>query len=222
MFTLGSFYRSKDWQKLRDVIIAERMARDGDLICEYCHKAIVNRYDCIAHHKNILTSSNVNDYEVSLNPDNIQLVHHACHNQIHERFGYMPEKKVFIVWGSPCSGKTTFVNNAIDKDDLLVDIDRLYEAVNDTRSVKVYNNVMMLYRVLIDMVKTRQGKWRNAWIVRSLPNDAERQRLAAEVDGELIHIDTDEETCLQRAYERADGYSLIVADFWQKLTLPPA
>lgn len=218
MFTLGSFYRSEEWEKLRNVIIAERMARDGELICEYCGKPIVNRYDCIAHHKTILTSSNVNDYDVSLNADNIQLVHHHCHNAIHQRFGFMPEKKAFIVWGSPCAGKSTFVDKAMDKDDLIVDIDRLYEAVSNTGSNALHNTVMMLYRFLIDTVKTRQGKWHNAWIVRCFPFAGERERLAKDIDAELIFIDTDKETCLARAAERAEGYDKIVTDWWENFT----
>lgn len=219
--SLGDFYRSREWRTCRENIIAERIAATGELICDYCHKPIVNEYDCIGHHKTALMMSNVNDLEVSLNPDNIMLIHHCCHNAIHERFGFNPEKKVYIVWGSPCSGKTTFVNAAMAKDDLLVDIDRIYDAINNTRSNYVYNNVMMIYRTLIDMVKTRQGRWRSAWIVRGLPLSSERERLAKEVDGELIHIEADKETCLQRAYERAEGYEEFVEDWWRKFT-PPA
>lgn len=218
--TTGEFYRSREWEKCRETIIAERIARDGEIICEYCNKPIVHKYDCIAHHTTALSSSNVNDLSISLNPDNIQLVHHCCHNAIHKRFGFNPEKKVFIVWGSPCSGKTTFVNNAMGDDDLLIDIDRLYEAVSNTRSNKVYNNVMALYRFMADMVKTRQGLWHSAWIVRTLPLVSERERLAKELDGELIFIEADKETCLARAAQRAAGYEQIVEDWWRRYSPP--
>ncbi len=218
MFTLGSFYRSPEWKKLRSIVIAQRLQRDGELICDYCHNAIVNHYDCICHHTKYLTQQNVNDYSISLNEDNIQLLHHHCHNKIHERFGYNPAKKVYIVYGSPCAGKTTFVNNSADSADLIIDIDRIYTAINNERNNAVYNNVMEVYRCLIDMVKTRRGSWHNAWIVRGFPNCAERQRLADELDAELIFIDTDKMTCLERAAERAVDYDKIVLDWWKKYT----
>ena len=46
-------------------------------------------YEVIAHYKTPLTMQNVNDYSVSLNPENIMLVTHKAHNEIHSRFGYV-------------------------------------------------------------------------------------------------------------------------------------
>lgn len=215
MFTLSTFYRSPEWVKLRVGLMLERVDQNGDVVCEYCGKAIVKAYDCIAHHKTPLTEANVNDYSISLNPANIMLVHHKCHNIIHNRFGTYT-RHVYIVYGSPCSGKTTFVNERALKDDLIIDIDRIYEAINNGRSNRLYDNVMQVYRLLIDMVKTRNGKWVNAFIVRGFPLQGERERLAAMLDAELIYIDTDKETCLERAYKRAPEYDKFVLDWWQK------
>ena len=82
------------------------------IICGHCNKAIVSKYDCIGHHITHLTKENVNDYNISLNPDNVILVHHKCHNQIHNRFNGYKKKRVFLVYGAPCSGKSTWVNKA--------------------------------------------------------------------------------------------------------------
>ena len=193
----------------------ERMDNRGDILCWHCGKPIVNKYDCIAHHKIPLTEGNVNDYSISLNPDNIELVHHKCHNEIHNRFGTWT-RHVYIVYGSPCSGKTTFVNERALKDDLIIDIDRIYQALNNDRSNRLYDNVMSIYRQLIDMVRTRNGRWINAWIIRGFPLKGERERLAATLDAELIYIDTDKYTCLERAYRRAPDYDKFVLDWWRK------
>lgn len=215
MFNLSTFYRSKEWEQLRQQIILERLSPSGDTIDEVTGKPIVNKYDVILHHKIPLTESNVNDYSISLNPDNIQIVSHKTHNKIHNRFGSYT-RHVYIVWGSPCAGKSTYVDSVALKDDLIIDIDRIYSAVNNARSNRLYDNVMAVYRLLIDAVQTRNGRWVNAFIVRTFPLKGERERLAASLGAELVHIDTPQEVCLERALQRAEGYDKIVEDFWRK------
>lgn len=212
---LFTFYRSSEWEQLRNVLRLERVDSNGDTICEHCHKPITKVYDCIAHHKNPLTEQNVFDADIALNPDNIALVHHACHNDIHNRFGSW-QRHIYIVYGSPCAGKSTWVDSVATKDDLIIDIDRLYNAINNHRGNRVYTNVMALYRSMIDMVKTRNGTWNNVFIVRGFPLRGERERLAQQLDAELIHIDTDKETCLARSYEKAPDYHKHVEDWWNK------
>lgn len=215
MFTLSTFYRSPEWVALRSRLMLERVNASGDVVCEHCGKPIVNKYDCIGHHKTPLTEANVNDYTISLNPDNIALVHHKCHNQIHNRFGSYT-RHIYIVYGSPCAGKSTYVDSVALKDDLIIDIDRIYSAINNARSNRLYDNVMQVYRSLIDAVQTRNGRWVNAFIVRTFPLKGERERLAATLGAELVHIDTPQEVCLERALQRAEGYDKIVEDFWRK------
>lgn len=212
---LFSFYRSGEWQGLREAIVLERGA-----VCEHCGEPIIKAYDAICHHVVPLTEANVNDYKVSLNPDNIMVVHHKCHNDIHQRFGTF-QRHIYIVWGSPCAGKRAYVDEAAGADDLIIDIDRIYECLNDGRSGRVYENVMQMYRTLIDMVKTRNGRWVNAWIVRGLPLTMDRERLAAEVGGELIHIDTSRETCEAVAVSRGGDWKKWVDDWWRKYIPPP-
>lgn len=112
MDTLQYFYKSKKWEKLVKYIKAERINAQGELLCEYCQKPIVKAYDCIGHHKEPLTEQNVEDVSVSLNPENIMLVHHKCHNHIHQKL-YHEQRQVFVVWGSPFSGKSTSLTNFI-------------------------------------------------------------------------------------------------------------
>lgn len=213
--SLFSFYRSKEWEDLRSVLRMERVDSSGDIICGHCGRPIVNRYDCIAHHVIPLTESNVNNYDISLNPANIELVHHSCHNDIHNRFGSYT-RHIYIVYGSPCSGKSTYVNRAALQDDLIIDIDRIYEAMCNGRSNRLYPNVMAVYRQLIDMVKTRNGQWVNAWIVRGFPLKGERERLAKELNAELVFIDTDRQTCLDRSRLKGKDYYRHVDDWWEK------
>ena len=116
-------YKSKEWKNLLQTLKLERVNESGKLLCEYCGEEIVKAYDCIGHHKIPLNNSNVNDYNISLNPDNIMLIHFKCHNAVHHRFGYELPKKVYIVYGSPCAGKSTWVESMGTADDLIIDIE---------------------------------------------------------------------------------------------------
>ena len=96
---LRDFYKSEEWTKLREVVLGERMLRDGELICERCGKSLVHPYDAILHHKIELNDRNVFDPAIALNPDNLMTVCHWCHDAIHERWGHQRSRHVYIVYG---------------------------------------------------------------------------------------------------------------------------
>ncbi len=202
MFTLHTFYKSDEWEKLLTQLKLERTNGNDELLCEYCHKPIILKYDCIGHHKIELTELNVNDYNISLNPDNIILVHHKCHNQIHERFGYERTRKIYIVFGSPCSGKTTWVKDVATKDDIIVDIDNIWECISVCdkyhKSNRLKANAFGLKDTLLEQIRTRLGKWKNAYIIGTYPLKMERVRLSNKLGAELIFIDTEKDICLSR------------------------
>ena len=204
MYTLKTFYRSKEWEKLLSILKLERIAIDGILYCEHCGKPLIHKYDIIGHHKTELTEANVNDVNISLNPENIMLIHFRCHNEIHQRFGY-EQQKVYIVYGSPLAGKTSFVKENSGKDDIILDMDNIYNMINFNndkyvKSNRLKNNVFIIRDCILDMIKCRTGKWRNAWIIGGYPLPMERKRLMDATGAELIHIDTSKEECLKRLY----------------------
>lgn len=200
--SLFSFYRSQEWSTLRTRLMQERTNKDGLLICAHCGKPIFRAYDCIAHHKVELTEENVKDYRISLNPENIDLIHFRCHNLIHERFeGY--RQRVFLVYGPPCAGKTTWVMEQARDDDLIVDIDRIWEAVCKADRLhkpnRLKQNVFGIHQALIEQVKIRKGNWRTAYVIGGYPLQSERERMTELLGAEPVFIDTDEATCISRA-----------------------
>ena len=112
------FYRSDAWENFVRALRIERAA-NGVVYCEECGQPILRPYDCIAHHVTELTEENVDDVTVSLNPENIKLLHFRCHNAVHHRFGYKPCKTVNLIYGAPCAGKTTYVNETAERGDLI-------------------------------------------------------------------------------------------------------
>lgn len=201
--SLDQFYVSEEWRGFRAALIAERTnSKDGILYCEECGEPIVALYECIGHHKQELTMRNVNDYAVSLNPENVMLVHLKCHNMIHARFGFMAQKKVYYVYGAPCSGKSTFVHDNKGNSDLVVDIDLLWQAVTGgalyEKPDALKTPVFALRDSLLDVVKTRAGKWERAWVIEGGADKSTRTRRITALGAEPIYISANKETCLNR------------------------
>ena len=221
MFTLNTFYQSKRWARLRETLMLSRQNEDGQIICAHCGRPIVKKYDCIAHHKTELTEDNVNDYEVSFNPENIILVHFRCHNEIHQRFNGF-RQYVYLVWGSPCAGKTTWVNENAYEDDLIVDIDRLWEAVCNSDRLRKPNilkaNVFGMRDLLIDQIRTRKGRWRNAYVVGTYPLEADRERICSMLGAVPIYIEATKDECLRRA--PSEDWKQYVAEWWDEVHPP--
>ena len=202
MFTLETFYKSKQWENLITQLKLERVNNQEEIICEYCGKPIVKKYDCIAHHKKELTEANVNQLNISLNPDNIMLIHFKCHNKMHQRFdGFKQE--VYLIYGSPCSGKSTYVSTIANNDDLILDVDKLWEAIclcdKYNKPNRLKSNVFGLRDTMIEQIKTRTGMWRNAYIIGTYPLRTDRDRLCDLLRAKTIFIDETKETCLSRA-----------------------
>lgn len=196
-----SFYQSDEWIATRERIIAERLV-NGEVICEYCHKPIYKKYDIILHHKIELTEMNYQDVKVSLNPDNIMIVHHACHNKIHNNFG-KKHSSCYIVYGAPLAGKTTYVKEHMQYGDLIIDIDKIWECITGIDHLEgkpdgLKRNVFAIRDLLYDQVKHKVGFYKNCYIIGGFPLISERERLAKDMNAEILYIDTDMETCFKR------------------------
>jgi len=194
---LQDFYKSKEWRNFRMALIAERGNR-----CQRCGRIIPRSIDIIGHHKIELTPENVHDATIALNPDNVDLVCFDCHNQEHGRFGYQKVKSVFLVYGPPLAGKKTFVRQQMQRGDLIVDMDRLYSAVSMLpdfdKPDNLFSNVIGVHNLLIDNIKTRMGKWTNAWVIGGYADKFKRERLADELGAELVYIEASREECYAR------------------------
>lgn len=201
--TLSQFYNSQLWREFRKGLIAERTNKDdGTLYCEHSGKPLLKNYDIVLHHKTPLTTQNVNDYSISLNPKNILIVSQESHNEIHARFGHMTQRKVFLVYGAPCSGKNTFVNKVKGNADIVVDIDLIWYALTGGTEYfkpKALNAIVFATRdCILETIKTRAGKWEKAYVIMGAARKGERERIIERLGAEGVLIDTNKETCLKR------------------------
>lgn len=74
-----AFYKSKAWQRCRNAYIAERVVIDGGL-CEVCGE----EPGYIVHHKILLTPSNINNSEITLNHKYLRYECKKCHDREEE------------------------------------------------------------------------------------------------------------------------------------------
>ena len=201
MYSLDNFYQGKDWRSFLVTLKQERTNADGNIICAYCGKPIVKAYDIIGHHKIELTDENVNDFSISLNPELVDLVHGRCHNYIHNKLGYA-RRQIYIVYGPPCAGKSSYVKEVAQEGDLIIDLDNIWQAVSGCdRYVKPGRLKAVVFSVrdnLLDSVKYRRGKWNNAYIIGGYPLISERERLVKELGAREVFIDTSKEDCITR------------------------
>lgn len=225
---LNAFYRSKEWVNLIQILRIQRINANGELICAHCGKPIVRKYDCIGHHIVALDESNYRRAEIALSPENIALVHHACHNRIHDKLGMRCEKQVFLVYGSPMAGKTTWVHENASAGDLIVDMDSIWECISgQPRYVKpnrLKQNAFAIRDALLDMVRTRRGNWLNAYVIGGYALISERERYCRSLGAREIYIDTPKDECLARLHgsERDQAeYRKYIDEWWESFDPSP-
>lgn len=201
---VSDFYKSTEWRKFREIIIAER----GN-ICEHCGKTIVAKGDTIIHHTPIeLTEFNYQDVSISLNPENVKIVCASCHNLIHNKRGVAGKssRQIFVVFGPACSGKTTYVRDHADRNALILDVDKLYQAMSINnlynKSDRLTDNVMQVRSCILDMIRTKKGKWSDAYIIIASCNPIDLKRYKQEYNATFIEIECDKQICIDRAITR--------------------
>lgn len=206
---IHAFYCRKDYL---DLAQACKIKSGG--ICAKCG-GVFDISELRPHHKVELTLDNIDDVNITLNPDNIEVLCHDCHNAAHKRFGYaVGAKHVYLVYGSPCAGKTTYVNSVATRNDLIVDLDKIHRAIcicglydKPDATKRVAFNVR---DYLLDEVRTAtpRRKWQDAYIIGTYPDRIDRDVFVQDYGAELVHIDTSKEECIKRAYQDIERSSI--------------
>lgn len=209
---LQNFYVSKTWRNFRTYLIIKRGCK-----CSVCSKVFADTSKLVAHHKLELTADNITNPAITLNEDVIAVDCIDCHNKESNRFSTKTHD-VYIIYGSPCSGKNTALLDMMRRGDLIMDIDRLWEAVTlcprYDKPNNVRFNVFALKNLIIDNIKTRFGSWNNAYIIGGYPEKAEREALATELGATLIYCESTKEECITRLM--ADASRVSVRSEWER------
>lgn len=127
---------------------------------------------------------------------------------------------VYLIYGSPCSGKTTYVKEHKKDGDIVCDVDRIYSAIsfNEEHQTELYAQEVAsaLYAELINIIRDRKRNWKDAYVI-TVANTKERvqaemERIKAD---EAIFIDTPYEVCMERAKERPFYFQWLIQEWFE-------
>ena len=117
--------------------------------------------------------------------------------------GNIIQSHVYIIWGSPASGKTTYVKQNMMQGDLIVDLDLIKQSISMSNKTETHDQLLnialdireLLYKKITD----RNFQSQNVWVIASLPKAEERKQLQHRLKAELVFIDTAKAECINRA-----------------------
>ena len=196
----AQFYNSHAWRSLRGRLIVER-----NYTCEECGGNFAfEPSKLIGHHKKPLTPENITDANITLNPENIKIVCKDCHDKEHDRFAYGGKRRsVYLIYGAPCAGKSSWINQMMERGDLRIDLDHIFECIS---GCTLYDHPKGLNRqafairdLLIDQVYMRAGGFNSVFLVGGYPRKMQREQIAARLGAELVYIETTPEEAKARA-----------------------
>lgn len=127
---------------------------------------------------------------------------------------------VYLIYGSPCSGKTTYVKEHLKAGDIVCDVDKLYTALcfYEEHNEEIYAKEVacMLHENLLNIIRDRKGNWKDAYVI-SLANTTEKvkadmKRVKAD---KCIFMDTSFEECIKRAKERPFYFQWIIEEWFE-------
>lgn len=210
---LQRFYASRRWRELREMLIIQRHGR-----CDRCGADYsADTRGLIAHHREHLTDETLKDPQVAVNPENIEIVCPKCHSHYHPEKGFTKRKQVFIVYGAPLSGKSSYVRENFEDGDLIVDLDLIRACVSGAGlyvpTPRLNRTVFAVRDFLYEEIRIRHGDWGTAWIIAGLPRKDERERLAARLGAACVLVEATRAECLERLAAADDGRSPEWGDY---------
>lgn len=209
-----AFYHSKAWERVRQAALL----RDNGM----CQADGCNRPAEEVHHTIPLTLYNIDDPDTTLNLDRLVSLCRDCHFREHRRMmaqkferrecvlnkdgywfdedGVMRQTEVYLVWGAPASGKTTYVQKHREASDLVIDLDKIRWALGGGRNL--LGVCLSVREHLFRLIEERDGEvdCRRVWVIATLPNKKERHALTDRLRAREIHMDAGLEECKARAF----------------------
>lgn len=194
----AKFYSSPQWRELRIVILKR------EPICRMCKVSTAQMVDHIIP---------ISKGGCMLCYDNLQPLCNSCHGYKTNKEGNLhrpywmpiPLIPVTMVCGSPGSGKTTYCEEKMGKDDLLIDLDYIRA---DILGVNIYQwegkeklDEALLKRnsILSSLAKPGvEDEYNRVWLVLSAPKRETREWWADRLKADIIVMDTPIAVCKER------------------------
>jgi hypothetical protein len=135
--------------------------------------------------------------------ENLQSMCWSCHkyktDQDYKAVQYNINSKVTLVWGSPGSGKTTYVKEHMSWGDIILDLDKIYEALTlMTDYNKPINLLSLVIKVRNYILRNVPDDVKNVWVISGMPNKEKRESLVQKLQANEVFIDVSRSECKAR------------------------
>lgn len=126
---------------------------------------------------------------------------------------------VYLIVGSPCSGKSTYIKEHMKRGDLVCDVDLIYSAISGQlpHDAELYTHEIacQLDAHLRDIIRDRVGNWKDAYVVSIANTDEKVQKEKDRINAdEVIYIDTPYEVCMERAKDRPAYFVWMIQEWF--------
>lgn len=123
---------------------------------------------------------------------------------------------IHVVIGAPCAGKSTYVREHAKSGDVIVDYDSIARALGAGGHLPDGDIKQAAFRARKAAIDYCVDTKCESWVIHSLPTDEQREAYE-KAGAEFIELDTDIETCLQRAQDdnRPPGTEQIIRDYFE-------
>lgn len=126
---------------------------------------------------------------------------------------------IYLVYGSPCSGKSTYIKEHMNDGDIVCDVDLLYEAIGCRKAhdadLWVHETALKLKNTLLGIIRDRDGMWKDAYVVSTANTEEkikkDKERINAD---ECIFVDTPYDVCMERAKDRPQYFKYLIEEWF--------
>lgn len=113
-----------------------------------------------------------------------------------------------VIYGAPCSGKSTYVKDNSEAGDIIFDFDKINQVMtkdgsNHSHDGELINSILKLRSQLITDIKTGKIK-SNVWLIATFLTKELEQELTG-TDAIIVKLNTPIEECIRRLEEEPDG-----------------
>lgn len=115
---------------------------------------------------------------------------------------------VFLIYGPPGSGKTTYAGGRMVDGDIVIDFDKIAEAITGKESHNIewslFDRVSDIFKYLVATIE-KYPEVRNTFVIRCAPTREDREEFRL-IGAKFVFMDTPKAECIRRAVQRSGNY----------------